>query len=63
LVVTTIVLVNVIVPSQAKVTVPPPAVAARRAVSVQFVTTPPADATCSVEEIIAPTIASMTARE
>src|ERR1035437_10011816 len=38
------VLASVIVPSQAKVMVPPPAIAARKAASVQFVTTPPAQA-------------------
>src|SRR5215471_5002328 len=36
------VLVSVMVPSQANVTVPPPVMAARSAVSVQLVTTPPA---------------------
>jgi putative SOS response-associated peptidase YedK len=39
-----IVLASVIVPSQAKVTVPPPAIAARKAASVQLVTTPAASA-------------------
>jgi hypothetical protein len=38
-----IVLTIVMVPSQANVTVPPPAIAARRSVSVQLVTVPPAE--------------------
>jgi hypothetical protein len=38
------VLARVIVPSQAKVTLPPPLMAVRSAVSVQLVTTPPAKA-------------------
>src|SRR5664279_3083730 len=38
------VLARRILPSQAKVTAPPPAIAARKSASVQFVTTPPAQA-------------------
>jgi hypothetical protein len=38
------VLASVMAPSQAKVTWPPPTIAARKATSVQLVTTPPAQA-------------------